>query len=92
MSTTTDQIVENWLDPGYERITETRAALLTELSTGLAALVRARNAVDQLRELYDIELVEGWGYDDAVAFINDSQRYARATYSIIHAIIDHETP
>jgi hypothetical protein len=91
MSTTTGHIIENWLDPGYERITEARAALLTELSTGLAALVRARNAVEQLRELYDIELVESWGYDDAVAFINDSQRYTRAAYAIVHSIIDHET-
>lgn len=84
--------LDSGIHPAADAICEARAALLTELSTGLAALRRAHSVVEELRQLDDVELVDSPEYDDAVAFLADSQRNTRAAHAIIHAIIDHQTP
>jgi hypothetical protein len=78
----------------FERVSEIRGQLLADMTAGIQALQRATATLDQLRgnTVYDIELVEGRDGGDVAAFLDDSIRYGRAAYAVVHAIIDKETP
>jgi hypothetical protein len=42
--------------------------------------------------LDDVELLEGRDARDVTTFIDDSIRMGSATYAVLHAIIDKQTP
>jgi len=81
-------------DEHTERISQARGQVLTELAAGLKALQRAAAGVAELRSnaVHDIELVDGRDGRDLATFIDDSIRFGRAAYAVMHAIIDKETP
>ena len=51
-------------------------------------------ALAQLRSntIYDVEFVDGRDGGDVATFLDDSVRYARAAYAIVHTVIDKEAP
>jgi signal recognition particle GTPase len=53
---------------------------------------RAATALEQLRshQRYDIELVDGRDGRDIASFLDDSIRYGRAAYAVVHMIVDKE--
>lgn len=77
-----------------DRISETRADLLAHMAAGIQAMQRAVATVEELRSnsIYDVELVDGRDGGDVATFLDDSIRYGRAAYAVVHAIIDKETP
>jgi hypothetical protein len=81
-------------DEHTEMIGQARGQVLTELAAGLKALQRAAAGVAELRSnaVHDIELVDGRDGRDLATFIDDSIRFGRAAYAVMHAIIDKETP
>jgi hypothetical protein len=85
-----------WLEnlDHLERIGETRSQLLEQMAAGIQALQRATATFDKLRShaVYDVEFVEGRDGRDVAAFLDDSIRYARAAYAVVHTVIDQETP
>ena len=84
----------NGYDDHTEMISQARGQVLTELAAGLKALQRAAAGVAELRSnaLHDVELVDGRDGRDLATFIDDSIRFGRAAYAVMHAIIDKETP
>jgi len=84
----------NGYDEHTEMISQARGQVLTELAAGLKALQRAAAGVAELRSnaVHDIELVDGRDGRDLATFIDDSIRFGRAAYAVMHAIIDKETP
>jgi len=84
----------NGYDEHTEMISQARGQVLTELAAGLKALQRAAAGVAELRSnaVHDIELVDGRDGRDLATFIDDSIRFVRAAYAVMHAIIDKETP
>ena len=84
----------NGYDDHTEMISQAGGQVLTELAAGLKALQRAGAGVAELRGgvLDDVELVDGRDGRDAATFIDDSIRFGRAAYAVMHAIIDNETP
>ena len=84
----------NGYDEHPEMISQARGQVLTELAAGLKALQRAAAGVAELRSnaVHDIELVDGRDGRDLATFIDDSIRFGRAAYAVMHAIIDKETP
>ena len=77
-----------------ERIGVTRSDLLEHMAAGVKALQRAAAALAQLRSntIYDVEFVDGRDGGDVATFLDDSVRYARAAYAIVHTVIDKEAP
>jgi hypothetical protein len=77
-----------------ERIGEIRSQLLGHIAEGIAAMQRAAQALEQLRSnsIYDAEFVDGRDGGDVSTFLDDSIRYARAGYAVVHTVIDKETP
>lgn len=87
--------MNTYLDTGHdERISQIRGQLLTELTAGVGAMQRAAVTLEQLRgtQLCDLELVDGRDGRDIAVLVEDSIRYGRAAYTVMHAIIDKETP
>ena len=84
----------NGYDEHTEMISQARGQVLTELAAGLKALQRAAAGVAELRSnaVHDIELVDGRDGRDLATFIDDSIRFGRAAYAVMHAIIDKQTP
>jgi hypothetical protein len=84
----------NGYDDHTEMISQARGQVLTELAAGLKALQRAAAGVAELRSnaVHDVELVDGRDGRDLATFIDDSIRFGRAAYAVMHAIIDKETP
>jgi len=84
----------NGYDDHTEMISQARGQVLTELAAGLKALQRAAAGVAELRSnaVHDIELVDGRDGRDLATFIDDSIRFGRAAYTVMHAIIDKEIP
>ena len=84
----------NGYDDHTEMISQARGQVLTELAAGLKALQRAAAGVAELRSnaVHDIELVDGRDGRDLATFIDDSIRFGRAAYAVMHAIIDKQTP
>jgi len=78
----------------FERIRPARGELLEHLATGLQALERAAGRLDQLRSntIYDVDFVDGRDGGDVATFLDDSVRYARAAYAVVHTVIDKEAP
>lgn len=75
----------------FERIGQTRAQLLAHIAAGVQSL---QNAADTLTGLcsnavYDADFIDG---RDVAAFLGETIRYARATYAVVHAVIDKEAP
>ena len=90
-----DDRVEDFEDlDHFERIGATRGELLEHIATGVQALQRAAGRLDQLRSntIYDVEFVDGRDGGDVATFLDDSVRYARAAYAIVHTVIDKEAP
>jgi hypothetical protein len=90
-----DDGVENVDDLAHlERIGATRSDLLEHMAAGVKALQRAAEALAQLRSntIYDVEFVDGRDGGDVATFLDDSVRYARAAYAIVHTVIDKEAP
>ena len=85
-----------WLEnlDHLERIGETRSQLLEHMAAGIQALQRATATFEQLRgnAIYDVEFVEGRDGRDIAALLDDSIRYARAAYAVVHTVIDKEAP
>jgi hypothetical protein len=85
-----------WLEnlDHVKRIGETRNQLLEHTAAGIQALQRATATFEQLRSntIYDAEFVEGRDGRDVATFLDDSIRHARATYAVVHTVIDKETP
>jgi hypothetical protein len=69
-----------------------RAQLVTDLTAGINAMQRAATMLVQLRSnlRYDIELVEGRDGRDVASLVDDSIRYGRAAYAVVHMILDKE--
>ena len=84
----------NGYDDHTEMISQARGQVLTELAAGLKALQRAAAGVAELRSnaVHDVDLVDGRDGRDLATFIDDSIRFGRAAYAVMHAIIDKETP
>jgi hypothetical protein len=78
----------------FERIGETPSDLLEHMAAGVKALQRAAATLDQLRSntIYDVEFVDGRDGCDVATFLDDSIRYARAAYAVVHTVIDKEAP
>ena len=76
-----------------ERIGEIRSHLLGHIAEGIQAMQRAAEALDQLRSnsIADAEFVHGRDGGDVSTFLDDSIRYARAAYAVVHTVIDKET-
>jgi len=94
-SATLDDGVEDFEDlERLERIGETRNDLLEHMATGIQALQRAAATLDQLRSntIHDVEFVNGRDGGDVATFLDDSIRYARAGYAVVHTVIDKEAP
>ena len=90
-----DDRVEDFGDLDHlERIGATRGELLEHIATGVQALQRAAGRLDQLRSntIYDVDFVDGRDGGDVATFLDDSVRYARAAYAIVHTVIDKEAP
>ena len=88
-------MTESWLDSlDTDRIGETRGQLLEQMAAGIHALQRAATTIGQLRgiSVYDVEFVDGRDGRDVATFLDDSIRYARAAYAVVHTVIDKETP
>jgi hypothetical protein len=81
------------LDP-LEAISDTRNQLLSHLAAGIEALQHAAASLDRLRStvIHDIEFVDGRDGGDVATFLDDSIRYGRAAYAVVHTVIDQETP
>jgi hypothetical protein len=77
-----------------EELGQARAQLLTDLSAGVNAMQRAAATLEYLRSNhhYDIELVDSRDGRDIASFLDDSIRYGRAAYAVVHMIIDKEKP
>ena len=87
--------VENFGDLEHlERIGATRSDLLEHIAAGVKALQRATETLDQLRSntIYDVEFVDGRDGGDVATLLDDSVRYARAAYAVVHTVIDQEAP
>jgi hypothetical protein len=90
-----DDRVEDFEDlDHFERIGATRGELLEHIAAGVQALQRAAGRLDQLRSntIYDVEFVDGRDGGDVAALLDDSIRYARAAYAVVHTVIDKEAP
>jgi len=81
-------------DEHAEMISQARGRVLDQLVAGLEALKRAGDGIAELRSnaVHDVELVDGRDGRDLATFIDDSIRFGRAAYAVMHAIIDKETP
>ncbi len=77
-----------------ERISDTRSGLLKHVAAGVRDLQEAAASLQQLRgsSVCDVEFAEGRDGRDVATFLDDSIRYARAAYAVVHAVIDRETP
>jgi hypothetical protein len=77
-----------------ERIGEIRSQLLGHLAESIQAMQRAAATLEQLRSnsICDAEFVDGRDGGDVSTFLDDSIRYARAAYAVVHTVIDKETP
>lgn len=77
-----------------DSISETRGQLLAHMAAGIQAMQRAVATLEELRSntVYDAELIDGRDGGDVATFLDDSIRYGRAAYAVVHAIIDKETP
>ena len=77
-----------------EQRDQARAQLLADLCAGITATQRAAVTLERLRsnDLYDIELVDRRDGRDIASLLDDSIRYARAAYAVVHMIIDKEKP
>jgi hypothetical protein len=77
-----------------ERIGEIRSQLLGHIAESIQSMQRAAASLEQLRSnsIYDAEFVHGRDGGDVSTFLDDSIRYARAAYAVVHTVIDKETP
>ncbi|PJE17958.1 MAG: hypothetical protein CK429_05445 [Mycobacterium sp.] len=77
-----------------QRIDHLRTNLLTHLSNGVHTTQQALNTLQRLRDndVYDTEFTDGRDGDDIAAFLNESIRYLRAAYAVVHTVIDKEIP
>ena len=77
-----------------ERIGEIRSQLLGHIAESIQSIQRAAATLEQLRSnsIYDAEFVDGRDGGDVSTFLDDSIRYARAAYAVVHTVIDKETP
>lgn len=81
----------------HERIGETRAQLLAHIAAGIESLRSAADTLDRLcsNTVYDADFIDGRdGRDgrDVAAILDETIRNARATYALVHAVIDHGVP
>jgi hypothetical protein len=81
-------------DEQAEMISQARGQVLDQLAAGLEALKRAGDGIAELRSnaVHDVDLVDGRDGRDLATFIDDSIRFGRAAYAVMHAIIDKQTP
>jgi len=77
-----------------ERINDTRSQLLEHMAAGIRALQRAAETLNRLRSntIYDVEFVDGRDGGDIARFLDDSIRCARASYAVVHTVVDQEAP
>jgi len=73
-----------------EHLAHVRGQLLSDLSTAINSLEQVTAHIDALRAV-DIEFRHGRDGSDVAAFLDDSIRYGRAAYAVVHTIIDKET-
>jgi hypothetical protein len=77
-----------------DQVSEIRGQLLGHMTSGIQAMQRAVTALNQLRSnrIYDVEFIDGRDGGDVATFLDDSIRYARAAYAVVHTVIDKEKP
>lgn len=77
-----------------ERIGETRGQLLAHIAAGIGSLQSAADTLDRLcsNTVYDADFIDGRDGRDVAAFLDETIRNARATYAVVHAVIDKEVP
>lgn len=77
-----------------ERIGETRGQLLAHIAAGIQSLQSAADTLDRLcsNTVYDADFIDGRDGRDVAAFLDETIRNARATYAVVHAVIDKEVP
>lgn len=70
------------------------AELLEHLGAGIQALQYGVVSLEQLRgnNISDFDFAEGRDGRDVAAFLDESIRYARAAYAVVHTVIDKQTP
>ncbi|BBZ15350.1 hypothetical protein [Mycobacterium branderi] len=75
-----------------ELLGQARSELLADLAAGISAMQRAAATLEHLRSnhLHDIELIEGRDGRDVASFLDDSVRFGRAAYAVVHMVIDKE--
>lgn len=78
----------------FERIGEARAQLLAHLAASIGTLQSAAATLTRLcsNTVYDVDFIDGRDGRDVATFLDDTIRYARATYAVVHAVIDKEAP
>ncbi|MDP7706923.1 hypothetical protein [Mycobacterium sp. TY815] len=76
------------------RIADLRTNLLAHVANSIGITQHALSSLRRLRDndVYDTEFIDGRDGDDIGAFLNDSIRYLRAAYAVVHAVIDKEVP
>ncbi|MCV7010092.1 hypothetical protein [Mycobacterium gordonae] len=77
-----------------ERIGETRGQLLAHIAAGIESLQSAADTLDRLcsNTIYDADFIDGRDGRDVAAFLDEAIRNARATYAVVHAVIDNGVP
>ena len=74
-----------------EHLAHVRTQTLTDLSNALRALNLAGGHIEALRHA-DIEFHDGRDGRDIAAHIDNAIRSVRASYAVIHMIVDKERP
>lgn len=74
------------------RVDALRGTLREHLAACIHSMQNAVSTLERLRanDVYDVEFAEGRDGDDIAAFLNDSTRYIRAAYAVVHTVIDKE--
>ncbi len=77
-----------------ERIGVTRGQLLAHIAAGIESLQSAADTLDRLcsNTIYDVDFIDGRDGRDVAAFLDEAIRNARATYAVVHAVIDNGVP
>lgn len=78
----------------FERVGETRAQLLAHIAAGVQSLQSAADTLTRLcsNTICDVDFIDGRDGRDVAAFLDETIRNARATYAVVHAVIDKEAP
>lgn len=77
-----------------ERIAELRGRLLADIAASVRSLQGAADTLSELRSntVFDVDFIDGRDGRDIATLLDETIRDARATYAIVHAVIDKGVP